>query len=61
MARRCAASSPNALSVRGLPPAPPPGVGIGGRYLVVSGAELLAVVEATPRGPKISRVVEEEA
>lgn len=32
-------------------PVPPRGVGVGSRYLVVSGSELLAVAENTARGP----------
>lgn len=32
-------------------PVPPRGVAIGGRYLVVSGSELLGVAESTARGP----------
>ncbi len=32
-------------------PVPPRGVGIGSRYLVVAGTELLAVAESTARGP----------
>ncbi len=43
----------------GTPPAPPPGVGFGSKYLCVCGDELLAVVEATPRGPKMLRGMEE--
>lgn len=38
-------------------PAPPRGVAIGGRYLVVSGSDLVAVAESTARGPKVLRVV----
>lgn len=38
-------------------PVPPRGVGIGGRYLVVHGSELVAVAESTARGPKVLRVV----
>lgn len=38
-------------------PAPPRGVGIGGKYLVVSGSDLVAVAESTARGPKVLRVV----
>jgi tRNA pseudouridine55 synthase len=38
-------------------PVPPRGVSIGGRYLVVSGSDLVAVAENTARGPKVLRVV----
>lgn len=38
----------------GFPP-PPPGVGFGGKYLVVCGDELLALIEVTPKGPKAIR------
>lgn len=38
-------------------PAPPRGVGIGGKYLVVTGSDLVAVAESTARGPKVLRVV----
>jgi tRNA pseudouridine55 synthase len=37
-------------------PVPPRGVAMGGRYLVVSGADLVAVAESTPRGPRALRV-----
>ncbi len=43
----------------GNPPAPPAGVAIGGRYLVLAGDEPLAVVEATARGPKTIRLNED--
>jgi tRNA pseudouridine55 synthase len=39
-------------------PPPPPGVEIGGRYIVVCGDEVIAVIEATPRGPKTLRVLD---
>ncbi|MCB9662510.1 MAG: tRNA pseudouridine(55) synthase TruB [Alphaproteobacteria bacterium] len=35
----------------------PPGVEVGGRYLLVHGADLIAVAEQTARGPKVLRVV----
>lgn len=37
-------------------PVPPRGVTVGGRYLVACGADLVAVAESTPRGPKALRV-----
>ncbi len=40
----------------GGPPPPPRGVPIGGRYLVVHGADLVAVAESHTRGPKVLRV-----
>jgi tRNA pseudouridine55 synthase len=43
----------------GNPPAPPPGVPMGGKFLLVSGDEVLAVVEANPRGPKTVRLTED--
>jgi tRNA U55 pseudouridine synthase TruB len=42
---------------KGFTPPPPPGVGIGGRYLVVSGDTILAVAEKTARGPSTVRVL----
>jgi hypothetical protein len=38
-------------------PVPPRGVLLGGRYLVVAGADLVAVAESTARGPKVLRVL----
>jgi tRNA pseudouridine55 synthase len=38
-------------------PVPPRGVPLGGRYLVVAGADLVAVAESTARGPKVLRVL----
>ncbi|MEQ1504713.1 MAG: tRNA pseudouridine(55) synthase TruB [Myxococcota bacterium] len=38
-------------------PAPPRGVALGGRFLVVQGSDLVAVAESTARGPKVLRVV----
>jgi tRNA U55 pseudouridine synthase TruB len=40
-------------------PPPPPGVDVGGRYLVVSGDQVLAVAESGPDGPTALRVVDE--
>jgi hypothetical protein len=40
----------------GGPPPPPRGVPVGGRYLVVHGADLVAVAESDARGPKVLRV-----
>jgi tRNA pseudouridine55 synthase len=40
----------------GGPPPPPRGVPVGGRYLVVQGADLVAVAESHTRGPKVLRV-----
>jgi tRNA pseudouridine55 synthase len=40
----------------GGPPPPPRGVPVGGRYLVVHGADLVAVAESNARGPKVLRV-----
>jgi tRNA pseudouridine55 synthase len=39
------------------PPVPPRGVVQGGRYLVVTGSDLVAVAESTSRGPVVLRVV----
>jgi len=41
----------------GSPPTPPTAMPIGGRYLVVCGADVIAVAEADPRGPKALRVI----
>jgi tRNA pseudouridine(55) synthase len=51
----------DAIRIRrgGHPPPPPPGCAMGGKYLVVSGDDVVAVVEATPRGPKTLKVVDE--
>lgn len=38
-------------------PAPPVGTAVGQRYLVVSGADVIAVAEVTPRGPKPVKVL----
>ncbi|MEQ1566014.1 MAG: tRNA pseudouridine(55) synthase TruB [Myxococcota bacterium] len=38
-------------------PVPPRGVAVGGRYLVVAGADVVAVAESSARGPKALRVV----
>lgn len=48
-----------ARSVRNgtLVPAPPPGTGAGGRYLVVNGATVVSIVEATSAGPKALKVL----
>jgi len=35
-----------------LPPTPPSGVSMGGRFLLVAGQDVVAVAEKTPRGPK---------
>jgi len=35
-----------------LPPTPPSGVSMGGRFLLVTGQDVIAVAEKTPRGPK---------
>ncbi|MFK7931766.1 MAG: tRNA pseudouridine(55) synthase TruB [Myxococcota bacterium] len=41
----------------GSPPAAPTALSVGGRYLVVCGADVVAVAEADPRGPKALRVI----
>jgi tRNA pseudouridine55 synthase len=41
----------------GGPPAPPAGTGSTGRYLVVNGGEVVAVAEASSRGPQTIRVM----
>ena len=48
-----------AKSVRsgGFVPAPPAGTGAGGRYLVVNGAHVVSIVEATTTGPKSLKVL----
>lgn len=38
-------------------PAPPPGTGSGGRYLVVNGPDVVTVAEATSTGPKALKVI----
>ena len=41
----------------GGPPVPPAGTGSGGRYLVLHGGEIVAVAEASSRGPQTIRVM----
>lgn len=41
----------------GPPPPPPSAVASGGSYLVVCGAELVAIAESTVRGPRIEKVI----
>lgn len=38
-------------------PVPPAGTPVGGRYLVVCGADVVAVAESTPRGPRAVKVL----
>jgi tRNA pseudouridine55 synthase len=42
----------------GGPPPAPRAVVVGGRYLVVSGSEVVAVAELTARGPKVIKVID---
>lgn len=51
-----------ALKVKqgGAPQSMPGGITVGGRFLVVCGADVIAVAEAGPRGPKVLRVVGDE-
>lgn len=44
----------------GPPPPAPAGTLLGGRFLIVSGDDLIAVAESSPRGPKVLRVVDED-
>jgi tRNA pseudouridine55 synthase len=50
---------PVARTIRngGASPAPPGGAGLGGRFLVVCGDDVVALAEATSRGPKLLRVL----
>lgn len=51
--------TPDARRVRngGAPPAPPAGIGSGGRYLVVNGEDLVAIAEASSQGARTIKVV----
>lgn len=43
----------------GMAPPPPPGLAQGSRYLVVCGPDVVAIVENTARGPKLTKVIPE--
>ncbi len=51
------ARAAKAIRSGGAVPAPPPGTGAAGRYLVVSGAQVVTVAEATTQGPRALKVI----
>jgi tRNA U55 pseudouridine synthase TruB len=54
------ASEARRIRQGGAPPAPPPGVAEGGRYLLVAGPQVLAVAERGSRGPALIKVLDDE-